>query len=184
VSGPAAAIILAAGASTRMGRRKADLQYRAETFVARLVRILGLFCEDVIVVDSIPETIPGARVIVNPDPSRGMLSSLQCGLRDVADRTVAVCFTPVDFPAVQESTVRELIGGWSGELARIPRYRGRRGHPVLVARAMLAEFLALPAQAQAREVIHRHVGDTVYVDVEDPGILLDIDTPADYERLQ
>jgi molybdenum cofactor cytidylyltransferase len=184
VTGPFAAIILAAGASTRMGRRKAELDYRGETFAARLVRIFGLFCEDVIVVDSKPETFPGARVVVNPDPSRGMLSSLQCGMRGVAEHTVAVCFTPVDYPAVQESTVREVIGGWSGETIRIPRYQGRRGHPVLVARGLLPEFLALPAEAQAREVVHRHAGSTVYVDVDDPGILQDIDTPADYERLR
>ena len=183
MNGPVAAIILAAGASTRMGKRKAQLEYRGETFAGRLIRIMGLFCEDVIVVDSKPETLPGARVIVNPDPSRGMLSSLQCGMRAVADPALAVCFTPVDYPAVRKSTVRELVEGWSGELVRIPRYQDRRGHPVLIARPLLAEFLALPPDAQAREVVHRHARDTVYVDVDDPGILMDVDTPADYERL-
>jgi molybdenum cofactor cytidylyltransferase len=85
---------------------------------------------------------------------------------------------------VLESTVREVAAGWSGEALRIPRFEGRRGHPVLVSRALFAEFLALDATAQARDVVARHEAEIVYVDVEDPGILKDVDTPADYEQLR
>jgi len=65
----------------------------------------------------------------------------------------------------------------------IPRYRGRRGHPVLAARPLIPEFLALPPDGQAREVIHRHLGEALQVDTEDPGIVEDVDTPEAYQRL-
>jgi molybdenum cofactor cytidylyltransferase len=60
---------------------------------------------------------------------------------------------------------------------------GRHGHPVLIARALMDELLALPADATAREVIHRHVAGTRYVEVADPGILRDVDYPADLDAL-
>jgi molybdenum cofactor cytidylyltransferase len=166
-----------------MGRPKAALEYRGETFLGRLVRIFGIYCEDVIVVDSNPGEVRGARTVLNPDPSRGMLSSLQCGMAAVGE-AAAVCFTPVDYPAVSESTIAELVRGWAGEAVRIPRCEGRRGHPVVVARRLLAEFLALPTSAQARDVIQRYADEAVYVDVDDPGILRDVDTPAEYEQLR
>lgn len=167
-----------------MGRPKAWLEYRGETFVARLIRLFRVHCEDIVIVASRDVMEEGARVVVNPAPERGMLSSLQCGLMAVTDSARAVAFTPVDFPAIAESTMDRVLAGWSGELLRIPRYNGRRGHPVLLARQLLLEFLALPITAQARDIVARHEASIVYADVDDPGILQDVDTPADYEQLQ
>ena len=65
----------------------------------------------------------------------------------------------------------------------IPRYRGERGHPVLFRAPVLAEFLALPAGAAARDVVHAYASRTVYVDVDDFGVVRDADTPEDYEAL-
>jgi molybdenum cofactor cytidylyltransferase len=182
--GPVAAVVLAAGASARMGRPKAFLEFRGETFLGRLVRIFGYFCGEVIVVASGAMEVRGARVVLNPAPERGMLSSLQCGFAAVNPDTAAVAFTPVDHPLVLESTVNRIIQGWRGELLRIPTFDGRRGHPVLMARPLIAEFLALPDGAQARDVIHRHEPDIRYIDTNDPGVVRDIDTPADYEVLR
>ena len=167
-----------------MGRPKALLEYKGETFLARLVRMFRVYCEDVFVVGSHAVAVPEARVVVNRAPERGMLSSLQCGLEALPECTRAVAFTPVDYPAIQQSTLERVITGWSGELLRIPRYGGRRGHPVLVARDLFPEFLVQPSTAQAREIVRRHESDIQYVDVNDPGILTDVDTPADYEQLR
>lgn len=179
-----AAIVLAAGSSTRMGRAKALLEYRGETFLARLVRMFRVYCGDVLVVTSEDLSAPGARAVLNPAPERGMLSSLQCGLKALPEHALAVAFTPVDFPAIEQSTVERIVTGWTGELLRIPRYAGRRGHPILMSRHLVGEFLSQPAESQAREVVRRHENEIVYVDVADPGILTDVDTPADYERLR
>jgi len=66
---------------------------------------------------------------------------------------------------------------------RIPRFEGRRGHPVWFSNALLPEFLALPAGAAARDVVTRHSGEIAYIDVEDPGILADVDDPSAYAAL-
>ena len=96
-------------------------------------------------------------------------------------------FIPVDCPAVSEETVRRLAAAFARRdpqtLFVIPRHGDRRGHPVFAARSIASELLALPAEAQARDVVHRYVSQTLYVDVDDPGILADIDDPAAYREL-
>jgi len=180
-----AAVILAAGASQRMGRPKAALVYDGETFLARAIRLFSPLCDPVIVVLPPAGMIcpPGVLCTVNPVPERGMLSSLQCGFRAVPDRAEQVFFMPVDLPAISGATVAALAEHAGTAPLILPRYEGRRGHPVLVRRDLIPEFLALSPSAQARDIVERHEGEIRYVDVNDPGILADVDTPADYERI-
>jgi molybdenum cofactor cytidylyltransferase len=189
-----AGIILAAGASSRMGTPKALLDYRGETFVGRLVRVLGMSCNPVIVVlgyhaDVLRQMVPAtATIVINPDPSRGQLSSLQTGLAALPTESDGFAFIPVDSPAVAEDTVAKLARTFEQRDPStqfvIPRQSGKRGHPVIAARSIAAEFLALPATAEAREVVHAHVDRTEYVDVDDPGIFTDVDDPEGYRLLQ
>ncbi len=179
-----AAIILAGGASTRMGRPKATLEVDGETFAARLVRTFSALTPDVVLVTGAlgDLSVTGARTVFNPNWRSGQLTSLQAGLQVLAPGTPAAFFTPVDCPLFLADTVRAL---WQRFLELrpplvIPRYGDRRGHPVLASSVLFAEFLALPASGQARDVIHARRCDTVYVDVDDRGIVADIDTPADY----
>jgi molybdenum cofactor cytidylyltransferase len=188
-----AGIILAAGASRRMGSPKALLNYRGETFIDRLVRVISAACDPVIVVlgyhaDAIRAQVRGqVRFVVNPDPERGQLSSLQSGLMVVPPESDGVLFTPVDSPAVEPKTVSRLAEAFArrdpATLLVIPRFNSKRGHPVCVSRSVIAELLALPPAGQAREVIRRHADRTQYVDVEDAGVLADIDDPEAYRRL-
>ena len=189
-----AGIILAAGASSRMGTPKALLDYRGETFMGRLVRVLGETCSPVIVVlgyhaDVLRQQVPAAaKIVINPDPSRGQLSSLQAGLTIMPAEVEGFAFIPVDSPAVEADTVAELGRAFEKRAAStlfvIPRQSGRRGHPVLAARSIAAEFLALPPTGEAREVVHAHVDCTEYVDVDDAGIFTDVDDPEAYRRLK
>lgn len=189
-----AGIILAAGASSRMGSPKALLDYRGETFVGRLVRVLGGCCNPVIVVlgnhaDLLRQDVPAtAQIVINPDPSRGQLSSLQTGLAALPAEVDGFAFIPVDSPAVTEETVAKLARAFEDRSTAtrfvIPRQSGRRGHPVFAARSVAAELLALPSTAEAREVVHAHVDQTEYVDVNDAGIFTDVDDPEAYRRLK
>jgi molybdenum cofactor cytidylyltransferase len=189
-----AGIILAAGASSRMGAPKALLDYRGETFVGRLVRVLHTACSPVIVVlgyhaEAIrPQISPAAKIAVNPDPARGQLSSLQAALAELPAAVDGFAFIPVDSPAVSETTVAALAHAFErrqpSTLFVIPRWSGKRGHPVLAARSIAAELLALPSTAEARAVVHAHVDRTEYVDVDDAGIFTDVDTPEAYRRLK
>jgi molybdenum cofactor cytidylyltransferase len=112
----------------------------------------------------------------------GQITSMQCGLRAVPPATRGVLFTLVDHPNVAESTIADLLR--QDALLAIPRHRGRRGHPIYFSREVAAEFLAVDPSASARVVLERHAGDIRYVDVDDPGILDDVDDPEAYRRLQ
>jgi molybdenum cofactor cytidylyltransferase len=193
-----ASVILAAGASSRMGTPKALLDYRGETFLDRLIRVLGAVTDPVIAVlgyhaAQIRDRVRGpAQFVINPQPERGQLSSLQTGLAALPDHAQGFAFIPMDCPAVREETVvhlaRNFLTRRPETLLVIPRCKDdrgedHRGHPVFAARAIAEEILALPSDAQARDVIHGHVPQTQYVDVEDRGILTDIDDPAAYRHL-
>jgi CTP:molybdopterin cytidylyltransferase MocA len=182
-----------------MGRPKALLlapgSEPPESFLDRMIGLLAAHSAPVIVVlGAHADAIRGgsarasqAVFVENERYREGQLSSLQCGLRAVPEEAASgVIFTPVDFPRVLAGTVAGLAaafwrGGGTGLV--IPRYQGVRGHPVCAARSFIPEFLALPAEAQAREIIHRHAGEACYVDVDDPGILRDVDDPEAYRSL-
>lgn len=192
-----AAVILAGGASVRMGTPKALLQAPGgrETFLDRLIGVLGTRCAPVIVVlgheaDRIRsglERQSEAVFVMNKDYSLGQLSSLQIGLRAVPPDAAGVLFTPLDLPMVQPETIARLAEEFERRAGRpllvIPRFQGKHGHPVCCARELIPEFLDLSARAQARDVIHRHTSQTCYVDVIDSGILRDIDDPETYRSL-
>lgn len=175
-----------------MGRPKALLPVEGEAFAARLIRVfteagirpvlvLGYGAEEI-------RTALGgapAQIVVNPDPSRGQLSSLQAGLAAVPEGVRGIFFHPIDVPAVSGSTIRSLTGALEGTgeatVLFVPSCGGRHGHPVLMRPALRDEFLRLAPTASAREVVHAYRGRTLYVETGDAGILKDIDTPAEYD---
>jgi molybdenum cofactor cytidylyltransferase len=188
-----AGIILSGGASRRMGTPKALLRYQDETFLDRLIRVFGRVCNPVIVVvgthtDQIRAGIERANeamFAVNPDPERGMLSSLQCGLALVPPGADAAMFLPVDHPHLDPATIDALAARFAADRAPVivPTYAGEHGHPVCIARPLIDELLALPIDAKASDVIHRHVPRTVYVEVPDAAVVTDVDDPAAYADL-
>jgi molybdenum cofactor cytidylyltransferase len=184
----AAGLILSAGESRRMGFPKALLRYREDSFLDTLIALFGTHCSQVIVVlgaqaGRIREaTRRPATFVVNPDWDRGMTTSLQCGLRSLAPKSDGVLLTLVDHPAVSGATLERLLAR-PRPLLRIPRYQGKRGHPIWFSKALIPEFLALPPDGAAREVVHRHFDEAEFPDVEDPGIIADIDDPQAYREL-
>jgi molybdenum cofactor cytidylyltransferase len=204
------AIVLAAGASSRMGRTKALLPLPGgDTFLARIVATLrAAGVEEIVVVvgedgASIRAAQAGAarppcRFVHNHDPSRGQLSSLQLGLDVVAgcrgargagpggdDVIAGVIVTTVDLPLVSAETVRRVIGAWRASRAPIvrPARDGRHGHPVIFDAAVFDELQRADLAVGARAVLRAHLADIIDVPVDDAGAFEDIDTPADYERL-
>ncbi len=94
-------------------------------------------------------------------------------------------FTPVDFPAITEEVVSALADRFEqgGEPIVVPRFEGRRGHPVCCGRGIVEELLALPVESEARAVIRAHEREIGYVEVADAGVLLDVDDPETYDNL-
>ena len=185
-----AGVILAAGQSSRMGSDKALLPYAGSTFLDHAVDLFLRHVAPVIVVlgrhaDQIRAALPdraGLVVVVNERWAAGQLSSLQAGLRALPAEAPGALVTLVDHPAVAESTVYAMAARCDAPLA-IPRYQGRRGHPVWFGRRIVEEILALPVEASAKQVVRAHQNEAVYLDVDDPGVLRDVDTPADYDAL-
>jgi len=184
-----AGLILAAGESRRMGSPKALLPFRGESFLDTLIGLLAPVCSPVIVVlGAEAERIRAAAsrpaaFVYNQDYLRGQTSSLQCGLRAAPASADGVLFTLVDHPALSRPTLHRLLAPVGPERLRIPRYRGQKGHPIWFARDLIGEFLSLDAGGAARDVVRAHVAETAFLDVDDPGILADIDDPEAYRRL-
>ncbi len=184
-----AAIILAAGESRRMGRSKAYLPFRGGTFLSVLADTFSTFCHPVVAVfgfdsDRMVQQAPAnVQTTINSAYQLGMLSSLQTGLRTLRatgeyDR---ILFTLVDHPSLQASTLARLLA--SAAPVVIPRWNGKRGHPVLINAEIARQFLAELPSAMVRDTIDRNASLIEYVDVDDSGIRDDIDDPELYQAL-
>lgn len=176
-------LVLAAGASRRMGTSKAFLQIQGETFLERIVRVMRTACDPVVVV--VPPDWPADGsdgYVRNPKPERGMLSSLRCGLERLRDAD-HVLFTPLDLPLLAPTTVQAIAEAAPLAGVVIPRCGEDRGHPVAVDRTMIAELLAAPDGVQPRDIIRRDDSRVLFLDVEDPGVVRDVDHPEDYRKL-
>jgi molybdenum cofactor cytidylyltransferase len=183
----AAGVILAAGESRRMGRPKAYLPFRGGTFLSNIADAMGRRCFPVIAVFGFdagrlaPLAPAGIVAVKNPDYQQGMLTSLQAGLRAVPACCDTVLFTLVDHPVISTTTLDRLCN--SDAPIAIPRFQGKRGHPVLVRRRIFEEFLSEPLSAKVRDAIDRHAAEIDYIEVDDPHIGDDIDDPQLYESL-
>ena len=195
-------VILAAGASSRMGRPKALLPTATpgETFLSRLVGALagGGLDDVVIVVGRLPdpdeadlaraldELPPFVRPVQNPDPARGQLSSLQTALAVIDHPGVTgMLVTLIDLPLVTAATVKALVEAHRATAAPIvrPVRQGRHGHPVIFDRALFDALRLADPAAGARALVRAHASRAVEVPVEDEGAFVDVDTPEDYARV-
>lgn len=199
-----AGVILAAGDSSRMGTDKALLPWpplvagqppSKETFLSAAIGSLMSAADFVLIVAGKNEAAlapivyaSGASLVTNPDPSRGQFSSLQVGLQEVLNRgRDAAIITLVDRPPVSAATVQllrcALESAPEGVWAVVPEFSGKHGHPYLAGRELMEAFLQAPPTASAREVEHRHRDHVQYVEVGDPFVALNINTPEDYAAL-
>jgi molybdenum cofactor cytidylyltransferase len=182
-------VILAAGFSSRTGVFKMGLPLAGKTLIEHTIQRMIDFCSRVIVVGGhnseritgITKTYANVQVVLNPYYRTGMFSSVKEGVRHVKAKWFF--FTPGDYPLVKKTTYQSLLAAcraYPGETIFIPVCRGRKGHPILMKGFLVKELLREPDDSNLREFIGRN-GFTP-VEVDDDGILVDIDTLEDYER--
>lgn len=188
-------LILAAGESSRMGRDKALLDWRGQSFLEATLDLLAPHTQLSIVVagknsESLTPIIyaKAGFLVVNHRPELGQFSSLQVGLQEVLNRgRDAAVVALVDRPPCQPATVERLLDEFAeahlqGKWAVVPEYNSQHGHPFVVGREMIEAFLKAPSTSSARDVEHSLSDRILYLPVEDPLVAANVDTPDDYAR--
>jgi molybdenum cofactor cytidylyltransferase len=188
------AVILSAGESSRMGRPKALLPVDGQTFIERIVGTLARtrVGKIIVVLGHDAETLKrqlehlAVGFLVNADYKSGQLSSLQTAVRRLeSDRECdGMLVHLVDHPYISPTLVDVMIEGFyeSNKLIVVPRYQGKRGHPVIFSRALFAELLNAPLDQGAKAVVNAHRDETLEIETDDAGIAVDIDTPELYRQ--
>ena len=189
----AVAVVTAAGSAERFGGKKLLAPVDGEPLLDNTIRSLleGGVTEVIVVVgtdarrelerDVNAMNDSRVRPVENPDPSRGMFSSIQVGVATANGDALVVL--PGDMPYVRPETVRAVIAKYRERPAIVsPRYKGKRGHPVVMPLSLRDEIAATAPTANLHEVIKHHQDERVDLDVDDAGVVRDVDTPADLER--
>ncbi|MGC4043617.1 MAG: nucleotidyltransferase family protein [Armatimonas sp.] len=180
------AVLLAAGKSQRMGTPKPLLAFQGETLATRLVRTLREGGADEVILVTGPGTVlsvPGAKTVLNPEPERGMLSSVQVGLVELPG-SAALLVCPCDLPLLLPEHVAAVVTNWDGDAEALirPMRLGKGGHPALFGPGLRDEILSLDPTRYGLNVLQKKYRCTD-IQVEDDGPFLDADTPADWAKI-
>lgn len=188
---PIGAVVPAAGASTRFGSRKLLADVDGAPLLQRtLAALLQAGVDRVILVVRDGDAFDGVgalgdprvTMVGNPDPERGMFSSIQAGLAAISGLG-PVLVIPADMPFVAAATVAAIAGRAAvSDDVVIPVHDGRRGHPIALPGRLRAPLLALDPTTTLKMALARLHPAVTLIEVADPGIVRDVDTPADLGR--
>ena len=188
------AVVLSAGESSRMGRPKALLPIDGQTFIERIVaalkqtkvgKIIVILGHNFRELEAKISHLP-VKILINTDYKQGQLSSLQLAVRDLqADADCdGMLVHLVDHPYLAPALVQEMIRRFYETKKRIivPRYHGKRGHPVIFSNTLFGELLSAPMAEGAKAEVNAHRAETLEIDTQEEGIAVDIDTPELYQQ--
>ena len=188
-----AAIVLAAGESQRMGRSKPLLDWGDKPLLQHQIDVLvAVSCDPVVAV--LGHRAPQVRAAVNCDaPCKlvenpayrsGRASSVRLGALAVADSSEAILIASVDQPLRAETVARLIVAHAEGSaVISVPRHGGNNGHPTIFAGALLEELRHVDEEGEGLRAVRRaHEGGTVFINVDDPSVTVNLNTPEDYER--
>jgi molybdenum cofactor cytidylyltransferase len=193
------AIVPAAGHSRRMGRPKLLLPLGTGTIISRMLTVLRRpeISETLVVIRPDDEPLRaavsacGATVLQPAFPPPEMRQSVEFALREIERRYApqendAWLLVPADHPLLDAAVLDELLVAWRASPGKIvvPVHQGRRGHPTVFPYSLAAEVFELPADQGLNRLLQIHAADIVQIEVASPGVVIDLDTPEDYARLQ
>lgn len=177
-------VVLAAGLSSRAGTNKLFLELGGKSILARCLETMGQVCSRIIVVGGHQfyrlrtqyQDSCHVHLLFNEDYASGMFSSVLKGIKEVQEERFFLC--PGDYPLIKKQTYLDLLSNPASIV--LPSYKGRRGHPVLLAGSLV------PAITQGNHTTLRdfiNANNPTNMEVVDPGIHIDIDTIEDYEKM-
>ena len=179
------AVVLAAGYSSRTGTNKMTLTIDNKAILERVIETLLIVCDKIIVVGGhnynsiklITDKYRNVKLIENTEYRLGMFSSVKCG---VSEMTGDFFLIPGDYPLVKQTTYQALLKG-KGDFI-VPEYNGRRGHPVLIKKKLIESINEEPIESNLK--VFRDKCNTEFIQVNDEGILIDLDTMEDFEKIK
>jgi molybdenum cofactor cytidylyltransferase/nicotine blue oxidoreductase len=175
--------VLAAGAGSRMGRPKAELEFAGKRLVDRAVAVLrAAGCAPVLAVVRAGTSVPGAVTIVNDEPERGMRSSLALAVTAALDAD-ALAVLLVDMPGVGVEAARRTVRAWHPGRIAVATFAGRRGHPIVMSPAMWSDAVGRADPDEGARAFLR-VNHELVDEVAVPGDPDDVDTARDLLRWQ
>jgi molybdenum cofactor cytidylyltransferase len=196
-----AAVILSAGESSRMGSPKALVPIGRTTFLGHLLEVIQqskkntesrqeIGCTRVVLgahTKEITERIPldNSAIVLNPHWQQGQLSSIKEAISSLKEvQTDGIILFLVDHPLVSAELVGELVRQFyaSGRAIVLPKFGGKRGHPVIFASRLYAELLAAPAEQGARTVVWAHPEEVLEVPTTEEGVVLNLNDPETLRR--
>jgi len=187
------AVVLAAGRSERMGKPKMILPWGDTTVIGRVVRTLkaGGVDEVLVVTGGARGDVEKAlskfqvRTVYNPKyATREMLCTIQVGISALGEDVVGALVVLGDQPQMRVEVVQSVLTAFREEEGPlvVPSYRMRRGHPLMVARSLWPEVMAIKHPKTMRDFLETHAEDIHYLEVDTPTVLLDLDTLSDYRQ--
>jgi len=192
-TGRVAGIVLAAGASTRMGRNKLFMQLEGESLLRRVVRLVSAAGLDPVVVvlgheagQARDELVGlGCEPVLNPDYERGVNTSVRAGIQAVRERAAAVVVVLADMPLVTSDMIAALVERYRHSDAPlvISEYGGVNAPPMLYDRTLFDELLSMEGEGCGKQVVKRHRSEALSLSWPTEA-LTDLDEPNDYERVK
>lgn len=179
-------IVLAAGLSSRMGKYKMSLKIGDKTVIERCIESMYDVCSEIIVVcgynytviEETLNTYSKVKIVLNSDYMEGMFSSVKVGLKNVSGEHFFLI--PGDYPIIKKDTYEKMIKSKGNIL--IPTYGGKKGHPILINSNYINKIINSSTYKSLRDFIKEYGFTTI--ELQDQGILMDIDTIEDYEKVR
>jgi CTP:molybdopterin cytidylyltransferase MocA len=189
-----AAIVLAAGYSSRMGELKPLLSLGDKTVLEKVIdafRKAGIDDVRVVVGYEAQRLIPllekrKVQIIQNIEFEKGMFSSVQAGIKSLqVGNTEGFFIMPADYPLIKPDTLKKLVEAYQTTRSKIiyPRYASAKGHPPILSIELIEEILHFQQPGGLRKILERYQSESEYLEVTDRFILMDMDTIKDYERM-
>ena len=186
------AVVLAAGLSRRMGVQKLLLPFGGKTVIAHIVdQLLASTIDKVHIIvghqaENISAELSGRAISIvkNPNYKSGMLSSVRCGLQNLPEKCRAVMVVLGDQPSITTGLIDKMLRSFATteKSILVPRYKGKRGHPILFSSLYRDEILTHYGNVGLRGLLHSHTEDIFELDVPTSSVLCDMDYPEDYRR--